>query len=176
MPLLAAVVGCDDGSAAMEASAAAAAAAAAGGGISEEDAEVAEGMLELLAQLAEDDRVKEELAAPAASSSGAATDAAATTKQQQQQSTNSHISCSDILVRLVRESIESPSFDSEGDEDRQMLGKLSADLIVTLVTGDKAMEALYADGSGIVFQEAHRWLASNNEQLQTAGALGGFVL
>jgi len=119
-----------------------------GGGLSEEEAETAEGILELLAQLAEDDYVKLELA-----------------------SSVDECDCASCLIRLVRETIENPSFDSEGDEERQSVGKLSSDLIVTLVTGDKAMERLYDDGKGIVFEEAHRWLSSSNEQLQTAGAL-----
>ena len=141
VPLLDAVVG---------GGVAAAGAGSGGGGVSEEDAEVAEGMLELLAQLAEDDNVKVELATP---------------------SPDHPVHCCEILVKLVRETIESPSFDSEGDEDRQALGKLSSDLIVTLVTGDAAMELLYNKGAGLVFEEAHRWLSSSNEQLQTAGAL-----
>jgi len=110
-----------------------------------DDPEMVESVLELLAQLAEHDYIKLELA--------------------------SDTDCSRHLIRIVRETIESPSFDEEADEDLRLQGKLAVDLLVALVTGDAAMECLYNDGQGAVLEESLRWLSSSNEAVQTAGAL-----
>lgn len=56
-------------------------------------------------------------------------------------------------------------------ESNQQLLKLSSDLIVLLLTGDKSMEILFENGKGTVYKESIRWLESSCEYLQISGAL-----
>jgi hypothetical protein len=64
----------------------------------------------------------------------------------------------------------------QDDEARSLL-KMACDLIVSVLTGDEAMEILYKDGNGQVFKDMTEWLSSNDEDLQSTAvlAMGNFA-
>jgi hypothetical protein len=64
----------------------------------------------------------------------------------------------------------------QDDEARSLL-KMACDLIVSVLTGDEAMELLYKDGNGQVFKDMTEWLSSNDEDLQSTAvlAMGNFA-
>ncbi|CAH1247012.1 RAP1GDS1 [Branchiostoma lanceolatum] len=76
------------------------------------------------------------------------------------------------LLRLTCES------EGANEGDGSSLPKVSADLIVQLLTGDESMKLLYASGDGPVLKEVmSAWLPSDREHLQVAGvlAVGNFA-
>ncbi|XP_059471652.1 GTPase-GDP dissociation stimulator vimar [Neocloeon triangulifer] len=64
----------------------------------------------------------------------------------------------------------------QDDEARSLL-KMACDLIVSVLTGDDAMELLYKDGEGQVFKEMAEWLSAEDEDLQVTAvlAMGNFA-
>ncbi|XP_065353013.1 GTPase-GDP dissociation stimulator vimar [Cloeon dipterum] len=64
----------------------------------------------------------------------------------------------------------------QDDEARGLL-KLACDLIVSVLTGDEAMELLYMGGEGQVFKEMTAWLSIDDEDLQITAvlAMGNFA-
>ncbi|XP_064612236.1 rap1 GTPase-GDP dissociation stimulator 1-B-like isoform X1 [Liolophura sinensis] len=71
----------------------------------------------------------------------------------------------DHMVRLIQ------STNGLSDSSSQHKEKLASDLLVLLLTGDRSMDILYGKGEGPVFLESVKWLLSDSEHLQIAGAL-----
>jgi len=64
----------------------------------------------------------------------------------------------------------------QDDEARSLL-KMACDLMVSVLTGDEAMELLYLDGEGKVFKDMTDWLSADDEDLQVTAvlAMGNFA-
>lgn len=81
----------------------------------------------------------------------------------------------DIKLQLVNSElfpyfldiIKKPS----NDLGQGQLEKLTSDLIILLLTGDRSMELLYAEGHGPIMSVALDWMKSSSPQLQISGAL-----
>ncbi|ESO89034.1 hypothetical protein LOTGIDRAFT_228970 [Lottia gigantea] len=72
---------------------------------------------------------------------------------------------SNHLIKIIQSNV------GKSDPDSQQIIKMASDLLVSLLVGDKSMELLFGGGKGPVFIESIKWLSSDNEHLQTSGAL-----
>jgi hypothetical protein len=63
------------------------------------------------------------------------------------------------------------------DDEARGLLKMACDLMVSVLTGDEAMELLYLDGEGQVFKDMTDWLSADDEDLQVTAvlAMGNFA-
>ncbi|XP_060551393.1 rap1 GTPase-GDP dissociation stimulator 1-like isoform X2 [Ruditapes philippinarum] len=77
----------------------------------------------------------------------------------------------DLCKQLIKMAQVTLGENAEYSEDNQQKVKMSSDLLILLLTGEKSMEILFDGGKGEIFSESMTWLDSDEQHLQLCGAL-----
>ncbi|XP_052767707.1 rap1 GTPase-GDP dissociation stimulator 1-like [Mya arenaria] len=72
------------------------------------------------------------------------------------------------LISLAQTNVQQ---NADYSEENQQKIKLSSDLLILLLTGERSMEVLFDDGKGEIFGASLKWLDSEQDHLQISGAL-----